>query len=101
MTQDTLSFWQAPDGELFLQPLGHLERVGALAADLLVSGPVEAAVAALRAVQQDPVLTPEYGAQVAVEGLELATLHIVRNEIPAVVAAFAAKLPVLIWTVRP
>jgi hypothetical protein len=37
---------------------------------------------------------------VAVEGLELATLHIVRNESPEMVASFADKLPVLIWTVR-
>jgi hypothetical protein len=45
-------------------------------------------------------VTFAYGAQVAVEGLELATLHLIRNESPEVVAAFAAKLPVLIWTVR-
>jgi hypothetical protein len=38
---------------------------------------------------------------VAVEGLELATLQIIHNESPAVVAAFAAKLPELIRTVPP
>jgi hypothetical protein len=69
--------------------------------ELIMPGPVGAAVASLRAVQHDPTLTPAYGAQVAVEGLELATLHIIRNESAAVVSGFAAKLPELIRIVRP
>lgn len=89
------------DVELVMMPADHMDRVWALMEQLLLAGPVEAAVAALRAVQQDPALTPAYGAQVAVEGLELATLHLIRNESPEMVAAFAGKLPVLIWTVRP
>ncbi|WP_435081449.1 hypothetical protein [Clavibacter michiganensis] len=90
------------DGEeLVILPPDHFDRIWALASRIIMPGPLGAAVAALRAVQQDTALTPAYGAQVAVEGLELATLHIIRNESPAVVTAFAAKLSELIWTVRP
>jgi len=88
------------DDELVILPADHFDRIWALASRIIMPGPVGAAVAALRGVQQDPALTPAYGAQVAVEGLELATLHIIRNESTAVVAAFAAKLPELIRTVR-
>lgn len=89
------------DDELVILPPDHFDRIWTLASRIIMPGPVGATVAALQAVQQDPALTPAYGAQVAVEGLELATLHIIRNESPTVVAAFAAKLPVLIWTLRP
>ena len=83
-----------------MMPADHMDRVWGLMARVLLAGLVETAVAALRAVQQDPALQPSYAAQIAVEALELATLHLIRNESPEMVAAFAGKLPVLIWTVR-
>jgi hypothetical protein len=89
------------DDELIILPPDHFDRIWALASRIIMPGPVGAAVASLRAVQHDPTLTPAYGAQVAVEGLELATLHIIRNESAAVVSGFAAKLPELIRIVRP
>jgi hypothetical protein len=91
---------QGTGEELSLQPLGHMERVKALTAHLIVLGPDEAAYTALREVVHDPALERDYAAFVAIEAVELAARYTIREMPISVVPMFTNRMHRLIMATR-
>ncbi|RII94562.1 hypothetical protein [Clavibacter californiensis] len=97
---DHLSLLQGTDGELSVQAEGHVERVKALTAQLIVIGPDEAAYAAVRAAVRDPALEREYAKSVAIEAVELAARYTIREMPIALVPVFTTRMHRLIMATR-